>query len=133
MIDFIKINLIIRFACVMNGTEPPVYVVIEPWIYRFWLSAPDCEHRVNRSNVTCWIYYTHISSGMYGGLKPLHTTMSFQPYRPLSLVYFLVFFYALYQKSCNLLPLMNFIWVDNKLDFKIYFLKKKYCIVFDVT
>ena len=30
MIDFIKINLAIRFTCAMNGTEPPMSVVTEP-------------------------------------------------------------------------------------------------------
>ena len=30
MIDFIKINLAIRFACAVNEIEPPVCVVTEP-------------------------------------------------------------------------------------------------------
>ena len=75
-----------------TGTEPPVCMVTEPWICRFRLSTPDCEHRVNRSDVTCSIYCGHISLGMYDSLKSLQTTTSFQPCRPLSLAYFLAFF-----------------------------------------
>jgi hypothetical protein len=39
-------------------------------------------------------------------------------------MYFSGFFYASYQISHNLLPSTNFIWVNDKLDFKIYFFKK---------
>jgi hypothetical protein len=91
-IDVIKINLTIHFACAMNGMEPPMCVVTESWFCRFRFSTLDCEHRVNRSDITCWIYCTHISSRIYGDLKSLQTTTSFQPGRVLSLVYFFNFF-----------------------------------------
>jgi len=67
-------------------------MVTKPWICRFRLSTPDCEHHVNRSDVTCSIYCGHISPEMYDSLKSLQITTSFQPCRPLSLAYFLAFF-----------------------------------------
>jgi hypothetical protein len=99
----------------------PVCVVTEPWICRFWLSALDCKRRVNRSDVTCSIYYGHISPGIYGGLKSLQTTTSFQPCRPLSLAYFLVFFVSHTKNHATYFH-------SDKLNFKT-----KNCIVFDVT
>jgi len=103
-IYFIKINLTIRFACALNGTDPPVCVVTEPWIYRFRLSAPDCERRENRSEVTCSIYVVHISPEMNGGLNSRQTATSFHPSRPLSLAFLFYLFWVSYQKSRNLLP-----------------------------
>ena len=80
----------------MNEKESSVWVVTELWIFRFWFSAPDCERRVNNSDITYWI-----SSEMYGGLKSLQTAMSFQPCRPLSLTYFFSFFRASYQSHAT--------------------------------
>jgi hypothetical protein len=89
--DVIKKNLIIGFACETNETEWPMWVVTEPWIYRLRFLVPDYDYHVKRSDVTCWIYSTHIVSEMYGGLKSFQTAMSFQPGRSLSFVYFLGF------------------------------------------
>jgi len=85
----------------MNEKESSVGVLTELWICRFWFSAPDYERRVNSSNITYWIYCAHISSEMYGGLKSLQTSMSFQPCRPSSLTYFFAFFRALYQSHAT--------------------------------
>jgi hypothetical protein len=77
MIYFIKINITIRLACAANKTEPPMCVVTELWIYRFRLSTPNYERRVNRLDIMCRIYYGHIFPEMYGGLKSLQTATSF--------------------------------------------------------
>jgi hypothetical protein len=100
--DVIKKNLTIGFACETNGTEWPMWVVTEPWIYRLRFPAPDCDYHVKRSDVTCWMYSTHIVSEMYGSLKSFQTAMSFQSGRSLSFVYFLGFLCVSYQKSRNL-------------------------------
>ena len=86
-----------------KGTEPPMCVVTEPWICRLRFPASNCERRVKPSDITCWIYSAHVSSGMYGGLESFQTATSFQSGRAFFLAYFLVFsFSASYQKSRNL-------------------------------
>jgi hypothetical protein len=57
----------------------------------------------SHSDVTCWIYCSHISSEMYGGLKSLQTITSFQPCRPLSQAYFFGFFLRFIPKVTQLL------------------------------
>ena len=104
--------------------EPPVCIVTESLICRFRLPAPDCERCVNRSDITCSIYCGHKSPGKYSGLKSLQTATSFQPWRPLSLVFFFCLFFLLHTKNHATY------FHSDKLDFKTYFLKKKqisYC------
>jgi len=43
------------------------------------IPTPDCKHRVKCSDVTWWIYFSHIFSRMYDGLKSFHAlTCGFQ-------------------------------------------------------
>jgi hypothetical protein len=101
--------------------EPPVSVVSKPWICWFQLPAPNCERRVNRSDVTCSIYCGQISSGMCSGLKSLQTATSLKPWRPLFLAFFFYFF-VLHTKNHATY------FHSDKLDFKTNFFKKKlYC------
>lgn len=53
----------------MKRTEPPVCVIIKSWICLLWFPASNYKRRAKRSNVMCWIYFTYIFFGMYGGLK----------------------------------------------------------------
>jgi len=132
--DVIKINLTIRFACEMKGTESSICVITEQWICRLWFPVPDCERPVKCLNIMCWIYSAHISFGMYGDLKSFQTTTSFQPGRVFSLVYFLVFFFLRrIPKStqptwykCILYELMI-------IEILIFKIKNNYRIVFVVT
>jgi hypothetical protein len=98
--------------------EPPVSVVSKPWICWFQLPAPNCERRVNRSDVTCSIYCGQISSGMCSGLKSLQTATSLKPWRPLFLAFFFYFF-VLHTKNHATY------FHSDKLDFKTNFFKKK--------
>jgi hypothetical protein len=66
-----KKNIIICFACEMKKTESSVSVVTKSWTRRFWLSIPDCDHRVKHADVTCWMYYAHTASETYNYLKVL--------------------------------------------------------------
>jgi hypothetical protein len=66
--DVIKKNLIIRFACETNRTEPLVCVVTELWIYQLWFLAQDCDCRVKRADIMCWMYSAYTIFKKYGGL-----------------------------------------------------------------
>jgi hypothetical protein len=86
----------------MNETEPPVYVITERWICQLWFPAPNCDRRVIRANITCWMYSAHLISEMYDDLKSFQIVISFQPGRSLSFAYSLDFFCTSYKKSRNL-------------------------------
>ena len=101
-------------------------VVTEPLICQFWLSAPDYECRVNRSDVTCSIYVVHISPEMNGGLNSRQTATSFHPSRSLSLAYLFAFFICHTKNHATYFHRTN-----QNLEHKI--IKQKINIIFDVT
>ena len=65
----------------------------------FQFSAPECESRVNHSDITCWIYCAHISSGMYGGLNPSKLSCHYSLVDRYLLHIFFCFFFVLHIKS----------------------------------
>jgi hypothetical protein len=109
------------FAWEMNWTESPVCMVTKSWIYWLWFPALDCDRHVKRSDVTCWMYFTHIVFGLYNCLKSFQIATSFQPCRALSLAYFLDFFCASYKKNhATYMVQTNYLWVNDKWNYNIW-------------